>query len=61
MGRKKKEFSPSKEVNFHFRITELYEVLQKEAVSADMTLSDYEAYSEARAHDTKNWPILKSI
>lgn len=42
MGRKKKEFPPSKEVNFHFRITkELYEVLQTEAVSADMTLSDY--------------------
>ena len=58
MGRKKKEFPPSKKVNFHFRMTtELYEVLQKEAVSADMTLSDYEAYSEARTHDTKNWPI----
>lgn len=42
MGRKKKEFPPSKEVNFHFRMTkELYEVLQAEATSADMTLSDY--------------------
>lgn len=42
MGRKKKEFPPSKEVNFHFRMTkELYEVLQTEAASADMTLSDY--------------------
>ena len=36
MGRKKKEFPPSKEVNFHFRMTkELYEVLQTEAASAD--------------------------
>lgn len=42
MGRKKKEFPPSKEVNFHFRMTkELFEVLQTEAASADMTLSDY--------------------
>lgn len=42
MGRKKKEFPPSKEVNFHFRMTkELYDVLQAEAASADMTLSDY--------------------
>ncbi len=42
MGRKKKEFPPSKKVNFHFRMTkELYEVLQAEAASAEMTLSDY--------------------
>ena len=42
MGRKKKEFPPSKKVNFHFRMTkELYEVLQTEAASAEMTLSDY--------------------
>ena len=42
MSRKKKELPPSKEVNFHFRMTkELYEVLQTEAASADMTLSDY--------------------
>lgn len=26
-------------------------MLQTESASADMTLSDYEAYSEARAHD----------
>lgn len=42
MDRKKKEFTSSKEVNFHFRITkELYEVLQTKAVSADIILSDY--------------------
>jgi|GEM_PF-3125240 len=42
MDRKKKEFPPSKEVNFHFLMTkELYEVLQTKAVSADITLSDY--------------------
>ena len=42
MDRKKKEFPPSKEVNFHFLMTkELYKVLQTKAVSADITLSDY--------------------
>lgn len=55
MGRKKKEFPPSKEVNFHFRMTkELYEVLQTEAASADMTLSDY-----VRKLLTSRKPIIK--
>ena len=55
MGRKKKEFPPSKEVNFHFRMTkELYEVLQTEATSADMTLSDY-----VRKFLTNRKPIIK--
>ena len=55
MGRKKKEFPPSKEVNFHFRMTkELYEVLQTETVSADMTLSDY-----VRKLLTSRKPIIK--
>lgn len=55
MGRKKKEFPPSKEVNFHFRMTkELYEVLQTEATSADMTLSDY-----VRKLLTSRKPIIK--
>lgn len=55
MGRKKKEFPPSKEVNFHFRMTkELYEVLQAEATSADMTLSDY-----VRKLLTSRKPIIK--
>lgn len=55
MGRKKKEFPPSKEVNFHFRMTkELYEVLQTEASSADMTLSDY-----VRKLLTSRKPIIK--
>lgn len=55
MGRKKKEFPPSKEVNFHFRVTkELYEVLQTEATSADMTLSDY-----VRKLLTSRKPIIK--
>lgn len=55
MGRKKKEFPPSKEVNFHFRMTkELYEVLQAEATSVDMTLSDY-----VRKLLTSRKPIIK--
>lgn len=55
MSRKKKEFPPSKEVNFHFRMTkELYEVLQTEATSADMTLSDY-----VRKLLTSRKPIIK--
>ena len=55
MDRKKKEFPPSKEVNFHFRLTkELYEVLQTEATSADMTLSDY-----VRKLLTNRKPIIK--
>lgn len=55
MGRKKKEFPPSKEVNVHFRMTkELYEVLQTEAASADMTLSDY-----VRKLLTSRKPIIK--
>lgn len=55
MGRKKKEFPPSKEMNFHFRMTkELYEVLQTEAASADMTLSDY-----VRKLLTSRKPIIK--
>lgn len=55
MGRRKKEFPPSKEVNFHFRMTkELYEVLQTEATSADMTLSDY-----VRKLLTSRKPIIK--
>ena len=55
MGRKKKEFSPSKEVNFHFRMTkELYKVLQTEAASVDMTLSDY-----VRKLLTSRKPIIK--
>ena len=55
MGRKKKEFPPSKEVNFHFRMTKaLYEVIQTEAASADMTLSDY-----VRKLLTSRKPIIK--
>ena len=46
MGKKKKEFPPSKEMNFHFRMTkELCEVLRTDAASADMTLSDYNTHS----------------
>ena len=42
MGKKKKEFPPSKEMNFHFQMTkELCEVLRTDAASADITLSDY--------------------
>lgn len=55
MSRKKKELPPSKEVNFHFRMTKkLYEVLQTEAASADMTLSDY-----VRKLLTSRKPIIK--
>ena len=55
MSKKKKEFPPSKEVNFHFRMTkELYEVLQTEVASVDMTLSDY-----VRKLLTSRKPIIK--
>ena len=55
MGKKKKEVPPSKEVNFHFRMTkELYEVLQTEVASVDMTLSDY-----VRKLLTSRKPIIK--
>ncbi len=55
MGRNKKNFPPTKEVNFHFRMTqELYDVLQAEATASNLSLSDY-----VRKILTSRKPIIK--